>query len=162
MASGLTGNAVVDGVSTTYAYDSTGIVTRAITSVNATTMYSYQLERDAINRIIRNAESIGGTTIDTRFTYDSAGRLSAVTRDGSLVATYEYDANSNRTRRTSSAGIEMGSVDAQDRLTSYGVTTYQPGNYKRPSPGPIRAPIITTRRARCGGPRSLPARGSTM
>ena len=124
-ASGLTSTAAVDGLTTASALDSTGAVTSANTSANGTAMYSYQLQRDAINRVTRNVETVSGTTTDTRFAYDSAGRLSAVTRDGVTVAAYEYDANGNRTRRTSSAGMETGTVDAQDRLASYGATTYQ-------------------------------------
>ena len=45
-------------------------------------------------------------------------------RDGVLTATYEYDLNGNRTRLTTPGGTVTGSYDAQDRLLSYGTTSY--------------------------------------
>ena len=125
VSTGLAASAAVDGVATAYTYDSTGVVTGATSTANGTPLYAYQLERDVLDRIVRKVETISGTTTDTRFAYDSAGRLRSVTRDGVASAAYEYDANGNRTSRTSSAGIELGVVDAQDRLTSYGGATYQ-------------------------------------
>ena len=124
-STGLPASAAVDGVATAYTYDSTGVVIGATTTTNGTPLYAYQRERDALDRIVRKVETVSGTTTDTRFAYDSAGRLRSVTRDGVASAAYEYDANGNCTRRTSSAGIELGVVDAQDRLTSYGGATYQ-------------------------------------
>ncbi len=122
---GLATTSVVDGVTTTFAYDSAGVVNGATTSSAATTLYAYTLTRDVLDRIVRKVETIGGGTIDWGFAYDSAGRLSAVTRDGAASAAYEYDANGNRTRRTSVTGVEQGVTDAQDRLNSYGGTSYQ-------------------------------------
>ena len=124
-STGLLTSAAVGGVVTAYTYDSTGVVTGATTTTNGTSLYAYQLERDVLDRIVRKTETISGSTTDMRFAYDSAGRLRSVTRDGVASAAYEYDANGNRTRRTSSAGIELGVVDAQDRLTLYGGATYQ-------------------------------------
>ena len=113
------------GVATSYAYDSTGALASATTTANGTALYDYTLTRDVLDRIVRRVETVGGVPVDTRFAYDSADRLSDVTRDGVPYASYQYDANGNRTRRTSSAGIETGVVDAPDRLTSYNGTTYQ-------------------------------------
>ena len=121
----LPSTASVDGVATSYAYDSTGALASETTTANGNALYTYTLTRDVLDRIVRNVETVGGITTDTRFAYDSTGRLSEVMRDGVPYASYQYDANGNRTRRTSSAGIEAGVMDAQDRLTSYGGTTYQ-------------------------------------
>ena len=123
--SGLPSTATVDGVATAYIYDSTGTLASATTTVNGSALYNYTLTRDVLDRIVRRVETVGGVTVDTRFAYDSARRLSNVTRDGVPYASYLYDANGNRTRRTSNAGVETGVVDAQDRLTSYGGTSYQ-------------------------------------
>ena len=122
---GLASTATVDGVATSYVYDSTGALASAATTASGSALYSYALTRDMLDRIVRKAETVGGITVDTRFAYDSAGRLNNVTRDGVPYASYLYDANGNRTRRTSSAGVETGVVDAQDRLTSNNGTTYQ-------------------------------------
>lgn len=50
-----------------------------------------------------------------RAQHHSAGRLSDVTRDGVPYASYLYEANGNRTRRTSSAGIETGVGGSNER-----------------------------------------------
>ena len=136
---GLPSTATVDGVVTAYTYDSTGTLASATTTANGTTLYGYTPQRDRLDRIVRRVETVGGLASDTRFAYDSAGRLRTVTRDGVVAATYEYDANGNRTSRTSSAGIEMGVVDAQDRLVTYGNTSYQytdAGDLRRAIAGP--------------------------
>ena len=138
-ANGLVSSAVVNGVTTTYAHDSTGAVSGATTTAGGNSLYTYALTRDVLDRIIRKVETIGGVTTDWGFAYDPAGRLSAVTRDGVASAAYQYDANGNRTRRTSSSGIETGVVDAQDRLVTYGNTSYQytdAGDLRRMIAGP--------------------------
>lgn len=61
----------------------------------------------------------GDTTV-AEFTYDDAGRLETVTRNGQLTASYEYDANGNRLELTTPGGTVTGTYDDQDRLTSYG------------------------------------------
>jgi RHS repeat-associated protein len=122
---GLPISATLDATVTAFRYDSTGALAGATTTANGSALYDYTLERDVLERIVRKVETIGGVPSDTRFAYDSAGRLTDVMRNGVAEASYQYDANGNRTRRTSSAGIEIGVVDAQDRLTSNGGTTYQ-------------------------------------
>jgi RHS repeat-associated protein len=64
------------------------------------------------------------TTTTYGYSYDDAGRLTTVTRDGSPIATYRYDANGNRLSKTTPTGTETATYDAQDRLLSYGGTTY--------------------------------------
>jgi RHS repeat-associated protein len=58
--------------------------------------------------------------------YDAAGRLETVTHDDGTVVTYTYDANGNRLGRSVAPGgaAETGTYDAQDRLVTYGETTY--------------------------------------
>ena len=46
----------------------------ATTTANGAVIHDYGLERDALDRIIRRTETVGGVTTDTRFAYDSAGR----------------------------------------------------------------------------------------
>ncbi|MCY7378162.1 MAG: hypothetical protein LH467_02345 [Gemmatimonadaceae bacterium] len=124
-ATGLVDSTRLDAVRTAYRYDASGVIAGATTRANGAVVYDYGLQRDALDRIIRRTETVGGVTTDTRFAYDSAGRLFTVTRDGVLSAAYTYDANGNRLTRTSAAGVESGVVDAQDRLVSYGGAEYR-------------------------------------
>src|SRR5262249_49278222 len=58
------------------------------------------------------------------FAYDLVGRLTDVSQDGTDIAHYTYDANGNRLSTTGPGGTLNGTYDAQDRLTTYGNTTY--------------------------------------
>jgi len=58
----------------------------------------------------------------------TAGRLWKVWEDSVLVSTYEYDANGNRLKHITPAGETVGVYDDQDRLLSYGATTYTYGD----------------------------------
>jgi YD repeat-containing protein len=59
--------------------------------------------------------------------YDLAGRLETVTANGAPARAYAYDANGNRLSVIDHAqvgAITSGVYDAQDRLLSYGTSTY--------------------------------------
>ena len=58
------------------------------------------------------------------YTYDTAGRLKEVKKNGTVLATYNYDTNGNRLSKVTTGGTTSGTYDAQDRLTQYGTTTY--------------------------------------
>ncbi|MCY7378658.1 MAG: hypothetical protein LH467_04875, partial [Gemmatimonadaceae bacterium] len=124
-ATGLVDSTRLDAVRTAYRYDASGVIAGATTSANGSVVYAYDLERDSLRRIVHRVETVGGVTMDTRFAYDSGGRLFMVTRDVVVAAAYTYDPNGNRLTRTSAAGVESGIVDAQDRLISYGGAQYR-------------------------------------
>ena len=76
--------------------------------------------RDALGRIIEKTETIESTAHTYGYDYDLAGRLSEVTVDSVVTATYTYDNNGNRLSEVTSNGTRTGSYDNQDRLLSYG------------------------------------------
>jgi RHS repeat-associated protein len=81
-----------------------------------------QYTRDAIGRIVQKTETVGGVTKTYRYSNDRAGRLAQVTQDGAITATYSYDTNGNR---LSGPGLTAApNYDLQDRLITYGDTTY--------------------------------------
>jgi RHS repeat-associated protein len=108
-------------------YDAKGAIANLTTSRSGTALFQASYTRDSLSRITSLTETVGGTSITSGFTYDSAGRLFEVRRDGVLTATYEYDLNGNRTRLTTPGGVITGTVDDQDRLTQYGTTAYTYG-----------------------------------
>lgn len=88
--------------------------------------------RDNLGRIKRKSESIFNAatgnldTVVKQYVYDSAGRLWRVLDgSGNVTEDYEYDANGNRTSATvNGVAVTNIQVDAQDRLLTYGATTF--------------------------------------
>jgi len=90
--------------------------------------------RDKLGRIVVKRETIGGVTDEYSYTYDPAGRLESVTKNGSPFASYTYDANGNRLTYDGTFGtVTSTEYDDQDRLLTYGATTftYTPGGELR-------------------------------
>jgi RHS repeat-associated protein len=92
------------------------------------TLFQANYVRDSLDRITQVTETVQDTTVVSAFTYDSAGHLAEVSRDGVVTAAYEYDLNGNRTRLTTPGGMVTGTYDAQDRLSTYGSTSYTYGS----------------------------------
>lgn len=109
-------------VTDSYAYDGFGGVTAYEAKYNAASLLRFEYSYDKLGRITQKKEIRGGTTRLFDYGYDPAGRLSEVKRDGTVTASYGYDANGNRTHLNSAA---IAHYDAQDRLLDYQGTTYQ-------------------------------------
>jgi len=93
-------------------------------TANSATVFDVQYTRDKLGRITQKVETIGGNTDTFEYTYDTAGRLTDVTKNGTVVSHYVYDINGNRLSLTDSTGTVSGTYDAQDRLTNYGNLQY--------------------------------------
>ncbi len=115
----------VGAVSTARSYSSFGELAADTARGPAGTLYGVSYQRDALGRIVQLAETVQGQVTTYAYTYTGIGRLGRVTRNGATVATYSYDANGNRTRLVAPTGTINATYDAQDRLLSYGTTTYQ-------------------------------------
>ncbi len=74
-----------------------------------------QFTRNDAGQIVQKSESILSETHTYGYSYDTAGRLTSVTKDGASLSSYTYDANSNRL---------PGTYDAQDRMLAYGGASY--------------------------------------
>ncbi|WP_434046546.1 MULTISPECIES: DNRLRE domain-containing protein [Sorangium] len=122
---GLYTGSSVGVVSDTVTPDAYGAVAAYVAQVNGSTMYQVTYTPDALGRIENLTETIQGETHAYSYVYDLVGRLTDVYRDNVLTAHYDYDANGNRTARTSSGGTEGGAYDDRDRLLSYGAKTYE-------------------------------------
>ena len=79
-------------------------------------VYAVSYTRDALGRITRKQETVQGATDTTDYTYDTAGRLTQVTKNSSFPTTYAYDPNGNRLSKTDQTGTVAGTYDDQDRL----------------------------------------------
>lgn len=124
-ASGLPVRATLGSVESRWAYDKFGDVHAIVHEVAGRTVFAATYQRDALGRITSAVEDELGTKTRTDYDYDQAGRLSRVTRDGSLLAEYQYDANGNRVTTTGPAGPATARYDSRDRLRSSATATYR-------------------------------------
>jgi len=108
----------------TRTYDSYGNLATYNINQDGTSIYSYSLTRDNMSRIIGINETIQGVTSQYLYGYNSTGQLTAVSQDGTLVASFVYDDNGNRTSTMLNGTTYSAVFDNQDRMTSYGANTY--------------------------------------
>ncbi len=119
-AHGLVTGSTIGGVNDAWTYNPFGEAASYVARYNAGTLYQVVFTRDSNGRITTKVETIGGVTNSYAYTYNVAGRLTEVRRDGAIIGSYSYDANGNR---LSSNGANA-TYDAQDRLTQAGPIQY--------------------------------------
>ena len=105
-----------------------GEVEAESSAINTLTVGSWNLTRDNNGRIAQKTETFAGVPSEYAYTYDAMGRLQTVTRDGTLVEEYQYNANGTR-------GYEMNSLRSipgrsftyseEDHLLTAGSVSYQ-------------------------------------
>jgi len=117
---GLLTDTTLGTVTTTQSYNRFGELATATATVHGMPQYAVTYTRDQFGRITEQTETLASVTATWRYIYDTAGRLTAVTKNGVTVSTFTYDANGNRLRHNSTTGT----YDAHDRLLQYGTTTY--------------------------------------
>ena len=123
-ATGLATATTLGGVTESWGYDDFGEPNTYVAAHDGNVLYIAAYMFDAAGRVEQKTEFIDGNTHTFVYTYDLAGRLEEVTRDGISVEAYSYDMNDNRITQVGPAGAVTGSYDDQDRLTSYGAATY--------------------------------------
>ncbi len=116
-ASGLLTSTSLGAISETYEYNQFGEIVRHAASVDAAIIYEARYSRDELGRLTQVISTIDGVTTTTDYTYDLAGRISTVTEDGTLAASYAYDSNDNRLDHG-------GTYDAQDRINGQSGISY--------------------------------------
>jgi len=91
---------------------------------SGSTILKSNFARDRVGRIEQKTETVQGVTTVKSYSYDLAGRLWQVMKDGVLTATYLYDSNGNRLSSTTPSGTDAATYDNQDRLLTYGKWAY--------------------------------------
>ncbi len=81
--------------------------------------------RDNSGAITQKQESINGVTETFDYTYDKRGKLTEVKKNGTVVESYSYDANSNRASAEVYGRTFTGSYTLDDQLEVYGDNTYR-------------------------------------
>jgi RHS repeat-associated protein len=108
-------------------YDTFGELTGYTAKYKTSSLYAVTFTRGADGRISAKTETIGGKKTVYTYTYDQAGRLTVVKQNGAAFSSYTYDTNSNRLTATTTSGTVDGTYDAQDRLLTYGNSSYAYG-----------------------------------
>ncbi|MFZ2492793.1 MAG: RHS repeat-associated core domain-containing protein [Thermoanaerobaculia bacterium] len=123
-ANGLLTGTTLGGVTDSWAYDSYGEVREYTATYAGAPVAKFTYERDPVGRISKVTEtSAAGTTV-VDYAYDAVGRLERVTTNGTYTTTYAYDANSNRSSKTTGSVTETGTYDAEDRVLTYGGASF--------------------------------------
>jgi RHS repeat-associated protein len=122
---GLLNGTTLGAVTDSYTDNPHGEMTRYAASLGTETLLAIDYTRDAGGRITAKTETTGTTMAPPEaYEYDLAGRLMGVTRNGSALAEYDYDANSNRTAHRFLGGTATATYDEQDRLLTHGDFSY--------------------------------------
>ncbi len=99
------------------------------TKVNNLRAYDYTLIYNDLGKISNKTETLDtGAVNNYTYTYDDRRRLDTVTKNGTLIEDYGYDANGNRILQTNTArGItaQSSTYNLGDQLQSAGTTTYE-------------------------------------
>ncbi len=111
-------------IGTAIGYNGFGEIASFSASANGGAVFSQSYTRDQLGRITHKVETIGGVTTNYDYTYSLAGQLVAVERDSLNVESYSYDDNGNRTNATVNGIVTASTHDDQDRLLTYGATTF--------------------------------------
>ena len=85
---------------TAYTYDKSGYLASLINKKNGTVLDSYEYSYDQAGNLVASSQKREGmpeATGSYEYGYDEIGRLNGVTKDGSPLRSYTYDAFGNRT-----------------------------------------------------------------
>ncbi len=123
-STGIVTSTTLHSVTDSLAYDTYGQRSTYAAKLQTTSLLSTSYTRDALGRIATMNETIHGQTHAYAYTYDLRNRMTDVKRDGTIIAHYDYDANSNRTGITAGGTTTTATYDAQDRLLTQGTLTF--------------------------------------
>lgn len=121
---GLLTSSTLGAISDTWNYNTFGEPVAYATTAAGSDAFRENFVRDDAGRITAITESRFGMTFTKDFSYDAAGRLHEVSRNGAVESTYEFDENSNRRTKTTGGVSVTATYDPQDRMLTYGDATY--------------------------------------
>ncbi|HEX2058445.1 MAG TPA: RHS repeat-associated core domain-containing protein [Actinomycetota bacterium] len=116
-------NALVDsttagGIMSDHTHNAFGEVVAEAYGAAGGRLYSADLVRDDLGRVVSKTEVVAGESVTFGYTYDSRHRLAEVMRNGQPWRSYTYDANGNRLTATEGGQTTSATYDEQDRLVS--------------------------------------------
>jgi len=121
---GLVTGTTLGVVTTANAYNTFGELIHQEAKSLGQAVFLADYTRDLLSRITRKTETVEGVTDTWDYTYDPAGRLEEVYRNGARLSRYEYDTNGNRLKHITPTETITATYDDQDRLLTYGDIAY--------------------------------------
>ena len=119
---GLLSGTILGTVTDAFAWNGFGEVERYAVTNQDVALLRVDYRRDPLGRISEMQETLEGSTDTLAYTYDPAGRMVNVARNGAALAQFEYDANGNRLVETRvEDGVQTVTrceYDLRDRLVS--------------------------------------------
>lgn len=112
---GLINGTILDSLSTARTYNGFSELSSYQVNSDTQTLAQWIYTRDKLGRINGVSETLGGITTTHEYSYDLAGRIGVVKKDGTTLATYAYDSNGNR---------NGGIYNDQDQLLDWGQNSY--------------------------------------
>jgi RHS repeat-associated protein len=124
-ANGLLTGTELGRVNDSWTYNQFGEPLSYVARVDTTEVFRTDFVRDKLGRIIEKTETVLGAKTVWDYSYDLAGRLERVEKDGGPWSSYTYDRNGNRIGASLSWPVPRSIptlYDDQDRIRSYGHT----------------------------------------
>lgn len=116
-----------NGLSINRSFNAYGELDAQLTAISGTVVGDWSITRNHNGQIRARNQNVGGSTSNFLYTYDDAGRLLTVTKDGALVEEYDYNANGTRIYEMNALRGIAGRTydyDAEDRLLTAGTASY--------------------------------------
>jgi RHS repeat-associated protein len=123
-ATGLLTGTSLAATSDAWTYNAFGEPTAYQAEYDQEAVLALGFDYNAIGAIVTRTETLDGMTNVYHYEYDDIGQLTAVSKNGTILAGYTYDDNGNRLTTTMGQGIVSASYDDQDRLLTWGTTSY--------------------------------------
>jgi RHS repeat-associated core domain len=129
VGSGRLKGTVLNSIEDQYNYNSYGMLSsywvgKRSSNQSLELVYSYNLVRDAKNRITEKIEVILGKQSHYKYFYDLSDQLVLVKKNGNIIGEFTYDLNGNILARKNSSSTISATYDSQDRLVALGQTQY--------------------------------------
>jgi RHS repeat-associated protein len=118
-ANGFLTGTTLGATATSQSYNGFGELSQLGATQAGAALLDIQYTRDNAGRVTQHTETVAGQASTSAYSYDTAGRLTSVVKDG-VSTTSTYDLNGNRLSHNGAAAT----YDDQDRLLTRGIYTY--------------------------------------
>lgn len=124
-SNGLPVSSSLGSVSTRFSFNGFGEMELIRVTENYNLLRHIQFTRDSGGRIKSKLVVDNGEYVTYEYSYNDAGALTKVLKDGKLIEKYSYDVEGNRTAATVGGKTVSAKYDDQNRLVKYGQASFK-------------------------------------